>query len=104
MISVFQTDYVCLWKLEEDGTFSANYDYLKKTRRQEMPSHYQENGAIYLFKRGLLEKTHHFIGGNVAIFPMVASHSVDIDSELDFIIAEAILNENTFNKSKVKGS
>jgi len=104
MISVFMTDYVCLWTHNDDGTFSANYDFENKTRRQEMPKHYQENGAIYIFKRGLLLKKHHFLGGNIAMFPMPASRSIDIDSELDFIMAEAVMNERnayTINKSKV---
>jgi len=92
LLTVYPTGFVHLWELG-DGQFTANYDYMHKTRRQEMPEHYRENGAVYLVKRELLMRSHHYIGGNLAVFSMDASHSIDIDSELDFIIAEALLNE-----------
>ncbi len=93
----------CVWTMGENG-YEANYDYLKKTRRQDMRTQYRENGAIYMVRREFLQKNHHFLGGKMAMSHMIDSHSVDIDTELDFIMAEAVMNAYLAYKSKIKSS
>lgn len=80
-----------LWYRKPDGTFFANYDFMNKPQRQKMIGQYTENGAIYIAHRQFLMEHHHFMGGRMAIFPMSESHSIDINTELDFVIAEALL-------------
>ena len=59
--------------------------------RQSLPTYYRENGAIYIIK-----KEHLLLGGNIYknrcfAYIMEQRHSVDIDGELDFIVAETIM-------------
>lgn len=69
-----------------DDFFHVGYSHL---RRQELPKYYRENGAIYHFKRGLLEKedSEMFRKGCYA-YIMPRERSIDIDTELDFMVAE----------------
>ncbi len=62
--------------------------------RQELPPAYQLNGAVYAFRaEGLKESGAALLFGKQGAVIMPAARSVDIDTELDFRIAEAILEE-----------
>ena len=55
------------------------------------------NGAIFISTRNLIQKQHKLKDENVRLVVMPDEESIDIDTELDFIIAENILrwkNEN----------
>lgn len=59
--------------------------------RQSLPTYYRENGAIYIVRTNhLLNSDNIYKNGSYA-YIMESSHSVDIDSELDFMIAQTIL-------------
>jgi len=96
IISVSETDHSPLWcnTLAADGDMS-NFinDEIKNTRSQDLPVFYRLNGAIYIAKtsRLLTEKTF-FIKDKIYSYIMDANVSVDIDNELDFKIAQAIVN------------
>ena len=55
-----------------------------------LPTYYRYNGAIYLLKRSELDKSPMFKEKCYA-YIMDKMHSVDIDEEIDFIYAEAIM-------------
>jgi CMP-N-acetylneuraminic acid synthetase len=59
---------------------------------QDLPKYYRENGAIYILniERFLEEKTF-FIKNNIFAYIMKPEESVDVDTKLDFIIAEALI-------------
>ncbi|MDA7535241.1 acylneuraminate cytidylyltransferase family protein, partial [Verrucomicrobia bacterium] len=63
------------------------------TRRQELPPIYQLNGAIYtaMTKKLLIEKSFHL--PNSVGYIMPKQRSIDIDSELDFTICEALFHK-----------
>lgn len=65
----------------------------KITRRQELPNVYRMNGAIYLIKTEVLKKQKTFEPEEVMGYIMDSYSSVDIDTEMDFKIAEAIIKE-----------
>jgi CMP-N,N'-diacetyllegionaminic acid synthase len=65
----------------------------KITRRQELPNVYRMNGAIYLIKTEVLKKQKNFEPEEVMGYIMDSYSSVDIDTEMDFKIAEAIIKE-----------
>lgn len=69
--------------------FRKEYGHL---RRQELPKYYRENGAVYHLKRELLEKrdSEMFNEGCYA-YIMPEERSIDIDTELDFLVAELYL-------------
>lgn len=60
--------------------------------RQALPTFYRENGAIYMIKVEHLLSCNNIYKNKCYAFIMQAEHSVDIDTELDFRIAETMLN------------
>lgn len=94
---------VCLWETTKDGV-KANYDYENKPRRQESPISYAENGAIYITRTNYLMEHHNFLGGSISLFTIPPYNALDIDTPIDFMIAEMVMKEalrreNTANKS-----
>jgi len=72
----------------------ASEEYLQK---QDRPPAYGFNGAIYVRKRKLLEKwagKDFALGEDIRAIVMSPEKSVDINSPLDFLIAEALLKHN----------
>lgn len=63
-------------------------------RRQNMPQYYQINGAIYMMKTHILDKISDLYGEKSYAYIMPREKSIDIDSIIDFKIAEIILDEN----------
>lgn len=63
--------------------------------RQALDRYYRLNGAIYLASVPFLESHESFIGEGAFAYVMPAERSVDIDSELDFTIAEALLRKRS---------
>jgi N-acylneuraminate cytidylyltransferase len=62
--------------------------------RQELPEAYQLNGAVYAFWTDRLPKDAIApLFGQMAAVHMPAERSVDIDSTLDFMLAETIFKE-----------
>lgn len=97
IVSVCKTEHSPLWAntLNDDGNMDCFLSQdIKNRRSQELPDYYRLNGAIYLVnvKRLLAEKTM-FISNNIYAYKMPIKDSIDIDEELDFIIAETILNK-----------
>ncbi|KAF5083765.1 N-acylneuraminate cytidylyltransferase [anaerobic digester metagenome] len=67
-----------------------NPDYLRK-RRQDLPMAYMPNGAIYISSPDYLKKERSFYGERVIPYIMPADRSIDIDSEMDLLLAELII-------------
>ncbi len=70
-------------------------DFLKpevrNKNRQQLPVFYRLNGAIYLAYSSYLKGHRDFIGDRTYAYIMSKERSVDIDSELDFKLAELLL-------------
>ena len=66
----------------------------KLGRRQEAEKHYRMNGSIYMLKTAYLkEKPRNIIRSKVYAYVMDKYSSVDIDTQFDFDIAEAIIKK-----------
>lgn len=95
VISVCEVEHSPLWSntLPEDGNM---YGFEKKEvqnlPRQKLPVYYRMNGAIYIMKIENLDKIDVICDNECYAYVMDKNRSVDIDDELDFCIAEAILN------------
>ncbi|WP_252223594.1 MULTISPECIES: acylneuraminate cytidylyltransferase family protein [unclassified Clostridium] len=61
------------------------------TRRQDLPKIYRYNGAIYLAKTEALKREKTFEVENLTGYVMDRESSIDIDTEIDFKIAEIIM-------------
>ncbi len=63
-------------------------------RRQDVPTVYRLNGAIYVCKTPILLKSRNFGPGNTLGYIMPEERSVDIDSIIDFKLAELMISES----------
>ena len=59
--------------------------------RQDLPSAFLPNGAIYYAKANYFLKYESFFSRNMGLFEMDSDKSLDIDSEDDLKIAEKLL-------------
>lgn len=78
----------CLFK-SKNGTFS---------RRQDCPKVWEYNGAIYVINVSALKLKSHLEFERVVKYVMDRKASIDIDSLLDFKLAELIIQENSSNE------
>lgn len=64
-------------------------------RHQDAPQCYELNGAVYVWTRAaLFDTTRKLIGPRTGLYLMPAERSLDIDTELDFRIAEFMLSQS----------
>lgn len=66
----------------------------KGTRRQDLPKVYILNGAIYLAEQNWLRQVKDFKRAETVAYQMPTKRSLDIDTELDFELAEALIQRN----------
>lgn len=96
IVSVCPCDHHPWWsnRLPENGNMGR---FLRPevlgANRQELPEFYRLNGAIYLADIHLLKETDSFYGDRTFAHVMEAQNSVDIDTLLDFKLAELLLTE-----------
>ena len=95
MLCIFPT-HRFFWRIKEDKTAYAEYDYLNRPRRQDiMPRdmRYLESGGPYIFTWDHFEKTGNRLGGKIGYVEWPEAYSLEIDSILDFMFAEQIFND-----------
>lgn len=63
------------------------------SRRQDSPRCYELNGSIYVWSRDSLIQGKGVISSKTALYEMPPEYSVDIDTQLDFDVAEFIANQ-----------
>lgn len=94
LVSVCECEHSPLWagKIGEDlsmDTFIA--EEVKRACRQDLPIYYRLNGAIYIGKTERFCEKKNFLGKNSVAYIMSQRDSVDIDSDLDFLLAQQIM-------------
>lgn len=82
------------------GMYGLSPLFEKRLLKHEREILYRENGALYVVKREILEKTMNAIGKSVAHIEMLPEESVHIDSEYDFWLVELILKRRREPVSK----
>lgn len=94
LVSVCKCEHSPMWSgvlgadLNLDNFINEN---VKRSCRQELPDFYRLNGAIYMGKTNAFYANKNFLGRNGIAYIMNQDVSADIDSELDFKIAECIM-------------
>jgi len=63
-------------------------------RRQDALTVYQLNGAVYVIPRDTVMKQNSVLGKTTRAYLMPAERSIDIDTEIDFKLAELIIKDN----------
>lgn len=101
IVSVCECEHSPLWAntLPEDMSMEQFIKAdIKNTRSQDLPAFYRLNGAIYLAKVSrFYEESTLFLSSNIYAYKMDNQSSVDIDHELDFLLAETILKYKVQN-------
>jgi CMP-N,N'-diacetyllegionaminic acid synthase len=92
MFSCSVAEDLFFWKKLQDGTLSSvNYDYKNRSRRQDIPKQYIENGSFYIFKPEILRKYNNRLGGKIGITQMEFWKMFEIDSMDDIKICEIFM-------------
>ena len=94
---------VSVCKLDHSSmlNFSIKNNYLKNncdesyfnTRRQELPTLYSPNGAIYIITSRALRKSKSFFPKKTIPYIMPKEKSIDLDTPFDFKLAELLLKD-----------
>lgn len=92
IFSGFLSHYL-LWQLKNGRSVPINYDPLKRPNRQNMKTYVIENGAIYITKNKLFQKTKCRISGKIGVYLMPEKLSIQIDQMTDIVVAEEIMNK-----------
>ena len=95
IVSISETEHSPMWSntLPENGCMS---NFIRPEvygkRSQDLPIYYRLNGSIYIYKTlSLLEQEKIFFDENVYGFKTSSETSIDIDTALDFLVAETII-------------
>ena len=81
------------WRIKEDKTAYAEYDYLNRPRRQALNKtdrHFMENGSLYIFSHEHFDKTGNRLGGKIGYVEWPEDYNIEIDTIIDFKILEDI--------------
>ncbi len=95
--SVCLSDHHPYWMKLLDGIwlkpFAPEHDESRYPRHQLLPQVYRLNGAVDVVRTSAVERNGSLLSGPAAAYVMPAERSVDIDTELDLRVAEALLEE-----------
>lgn len=84
-------DYKHYWVWRETDYVRVSEDATKN--RQYAKSILKENGAFYISTRDLLVHENEIVGGKVRFYVMLPEETIDIDTPLDFEIAELMMKK-----------
>ena len=85
------------WRVKDDQTTYAEYDYLNRPHRQDLKQEdirYMENGSLYIFTRKHFDKTGNRLGGKIGYVEWPEEYNLEIDTHLDFDILEKLFLSN----------
>lgn len=80
-------------RLWDQNSQPVNHDPSILLRTQDLPPIFEENSCIYLFSRKMLLNQHNRLGKHPLMFEIPTGEALDIDEELDFIVAETIFRQ-----------
>lgn len=97
VVSVCPTEHSPLWSNTLDDSLNLDSflrDEVKNTRSQDLPAYYRLNGAIYVCRvEEFLKEKSFFLSKNSFAYVMSTEDSVDIDTKLDFVVADFLLKQ-----------
>lgn len=78
-------------KISKSGMIEKEYDINGGGQRQDFEDTYIVNGALYYCKTAWFQSNQRFVGPQSEAFIMPRERSIDIDCELEWLLAEALL-------------
>lgn len=97
VVSVCEMDHSPLWSniLPTDYSMEDFQKSQSYSARQKLDVYYRINGAIYMIDRSFLQESHEIYRKGCYAYIMNKERSIDIDTQLDFDIAEFLLRRRT---------
>ncbi len=91
-----RSPYFNLVEADEEGYVQLSKKTAKPiVRRQDSPRCYDLNASIYVWRRENLSKDKLLFQSKTALYEMPEERSWDIDTDLDFLIVEALMKRKT---------
>lgn len=85
--------YYSAFETDSDGLLHISKGDGRYTRRQDAPEVWEYNGAVYVMTADSLRREPMSKFRRILPSPMPAGRSVDLDTPLDWVVAEAMYNE-----------
>ena len=101
VLAVAETEHSPLWcgTLPKDRNLDQFIsDETLSVPRQQLPVYYRINGALYILRTGAVCSEPELYQKDCYAYIMERERSVDIDTELDFLIAETVMRHNLQSK------
>lgn len=95
-VTITETEKTPYWmyELQEDQRMRPVISGEKRVvRRQDLPKTFALNGAVFVARSDWIIHQNDFLGPDTIGYEMPRSRSIDIDSETDLVLANAILKE-----------
>ena len=95
IVSVCEVEYPPHWMYALAGNRLKTVikDGENVIRRQDAPKVYRLNGAVYVTSRDIIMKESRVLGRDTRAYIMPLERSIDIDTELDFKLADLLMRE-----------
>lgn len=87
LISVTNSPHLS-WKKKQEMIVP---NYVQRLNRQQLPADYKETGGFLITRRRFVSETTRF-GDNIAVYEVDSKEAVDIDTDFDWIVCEALLS------------
>lgn len=88
-----------LRRIDNQGRIKDVFPAENIARRQDAEKLYQVNGAVYVIKAEVLRRENSFYPSDSLAYVMPSERSLDIDSELDFLIADLLMRHQLKNRN-----
>ena len=99
VLSVCEMDHSPLWSNILDDSLSMKSflrDEVLNKRSQDLEKYYRLNGAIFICEIDkLLKEKSFFLKDNIFAYKMNRESSIDIDEQIDYLLAKEILKNNS---------
>lgn len=79
------------WRWTADGAVPVGHRKSYRPPRQLIGDEFEEVGAVYAVRVGAFIRERHRFAGRTAVYEIPPERGVEIDDELDFFLAEALL-------------
>jgi N-acylneuraminate cytidylyltransferase len=92
-----RSPYFNIVQKRDDGTLKVVLDDSGYSRRQDAPSTFDMTTVCYVMKSDFVLKGSSLLKGNIGAIEIPSERAIDIDSELDFKVAEYLYLERDVN-------
>lgn len=97
VVSVCEVEHSPYWMHKiENGRLVDFVETIYESRRQDLPTVYRRNGAIWIASKDILMKQNTFFTENTYGYVMPQETSIEVDTLLDLKFAEVLIEEDRF--------